>query len=172
MKEELDRLEAEHIIAKVEEPIEWVNPIVNVLKPNKQLRICLDPQKLNEAITREHYALPVASDRFARISGAKVYSTLDTTAGFHQIELEEQSSYYTTFITAYGRYRYLSLPFGVKSAPEVMHKAIEGVECYIDDILVWGRDQAEHDERLRKVLQKCREEKPSKRTNAKSHSRQ
>ena len=48
----------------------------------------------------------------------------------------------------------------------LMHKAIsqmldciEGVECYIDDILVWGRDQAEHDERLRKVLQKCREEK-------------
>ena len=56
----------------------------------------------------------------------------------------------------------------MKSAPEVMHKAIEGVECYIDDILVWGKDQAEHDERFRKVLQKCREEKPSKRTNAKS----
>ena len=143
-----------------------MNPIVNVLKPNMQLRICLDPQKLNEAITREHYALPVASDIFERISGANVYSTLDATAGFQQIELEEHSSYYTTFITAYGRYRYLRLPFGVKSAPEVMHKAIsqmfdsiEGVECYIDDILVWGRDQAEHDERLRKVLQKCREEK-------------
>ena len=59
------------------------------LKPNKQLRICLDPQKLNEAIMREHYALPVASDIFARISGAKVYSTLDATAGFHQIELED-----------------------------------------------------------------------------------
>ena len=61
---------------------------------------------------------------------------------------------------------YLRLPFGVQSAPEVMHKAIsqmfyniEGVECYIDDILVWGRDQAEHDDRVRKVLQKCREEK-------------
>ena len=54
----------------------------------------------------------------------------------------------------------------MKSAPEVMHKAIskmfdsiEGVECYIDDILVWGRDQAERDERLRKVIQKCEEEK-------------
>ena len=104
LKEELDRLEAENIIAKVEEPTEWVNPIVNVLKPNEQLRICLDPQKLNEAIMREHYVLPVASDIFARISGAKVYSTLDATAGFHQIELEEQNSYYTTFITAYGRY--------------------------------------------------------------------
>ena len=71
-----------------------------------------------------------------------------------------------TFITAYGRYRYLRLPFGVKSAPEVMHKAISqmhdsigGVECYIVDILVWGRDQAEHDGRLRKVLQKCRRKK-------------
>ena len=48
LKEELDRLEAEHIIVKVEEPTKWVNPIVNVLKPNKQLRICLDPQKLND----------------------------------------------------------------------------------------------------------------------------
>ena len=85
LKEELDRLEAEHIIAKVEEPTEWVNPIVNVLKPNKQLRICLDPQKLNEAIMREHYALAVAADIFARISGAKVYSTLDATAGFTRL---------------------------------------------------------------------------------------
>ena len=101
LKEELDRLEAEHIIAKVEKPTEWVNHIVNVLKPNKQLRICLDPQKLNEAIMREHYALPVSSEIVARIGGAKVYSTLDATAGFHQIELEEQSSYYATLITAY-----------------------------------------------------------------------
>ena len=85
MQEELDRLEAENIIAKVEEPTEWVNPIVNVLKPNKQLRICVDPQKLNEAIMREHYALPIASDIFARISGAKVYSTLDATAGFTRL---------------------------------------------------------------------------------------
>ena len=75
LKEELERLERENIIVKVEEPTEWVNPIVCVVKPNKQLRICLDPKKLNEAIMREHYMLPLASDIFARISSAKVFST-------------------------------------------------------------------------------------------------
>ena len=60
--------------------------------------------------------LLVASYIFARISRTKVYSTRDATAGFHQIDLVEQSNYYTTFITAYSRYRYLSLPFGVTSA--------------------------------------------------------
>ena len=68
LKEDLDRLEAEHIIANVGEPTKWINPIINVLKPNKQLRNRLNLQMLNEAIMREHYALPVASYIFARIN--------------------------------------------------------------------------------------------------------
>ena len=66
-------------------------------------------------------------------------------------------------MTDFGRCRYLRLPFGIKSAPEVMHETIsqmfdniEGVECYIADILIWGKDQAEHDARLIQVLETCR----------------
>lgn len=55
------------------------------------------------------------------------------------------------------------MPFGLNSGPEIFHRAmrtilenIEGVECYIDDILIWASSEEEHDERLRKVLQRCK----------------
>ena len=68
---------------------------------------------------------------------------------------------YTTFITPFGRFHFNRLPFGIASAPEhfqrMMAEVIEGLEgvvCHIDDLLVWGRDQEEHDARLHGVLQR------------------
>ena len=78
--------------------------------------------------------------------------------------LDEESSLLTTFSTVFGRYRFTRLPFGIHSAQEVFHKRlhellgdIPGVETDIDDILVWGRTQEEHDERLVNLLQRTRE---------------
>ena len=131
------------IITKVTEPTEWVNPIVTVRKPSGDLRICLDPLELNKAIRREHYAIPTPSEIVARLHGSKFFSVLDATSGFLQIPLDEESSYLTTFATPSGRYRFLRLPFGIRSAPKVFHRTIvelfqdiEGVETYIDDILI------------------------------------
>ena len=77
---------------------------------------------------------------FSRICGCRVFSTLDATSGFLQLELDEASSYLTTFATPFGRYRFLRLPYGISSAPEVFHRTvnelffdIEGVETYVDD---------------------------------------
>lgn len=58
VKQELQRMEDEHVIAKVTEPTDWVSPIVIVTKKDGSLRICLDPRKLNEAIKRPHYQMP------------------------------------------------------------------------------------------------------------------
>ena len=72
----------------------------------------------------------------------------------------------TTFITPFGRYRFTRLPFGITSGPEVFQSVMrqllegtEGNECIIDDILVWGETTQEHDNRLRQVLERCREER-------------
>jgi hypothetical protein len=88
----LSEMETSGTIAKVTTPTDWVHPIVNVLKPDGSLRVCLDPTELNRCIKREHYALPTATEIFADISSSRVFSTLDARSGFLQLELDEESS--------------------------------------------------------------------------------
>lgn len=76
-----------------------------------------------------------------------------------------KSSKLCTFNTPYGRYKFLRLPYGISSAAEVFSKQfkdifkdIDGCEPYVDDLIVWGKDKAEHDYRLNLVLQRVREQ--------------
>ena len=82
LKAELGRMCKLKVIEKVSYPTEWLNPIVIVEKPGKQLRICLDPRELNKAIKREHYQLPTVEEIASRLAGAQVFSTLDANSGF------------------------------------------------------------------------------------------
>ena len=163
VKEELDRMQQIGVIEPVEQPTEWVSSMVTIVKPNK-LRICVDPRRLNEAVLREHYPLLTVEEVVSRIPGAKYFSTFDAASGFWQIPLDEASSRLTTFNTPFGRYKFNCLPFGISSAPEVfqrvMHQmfdSIEGCEIIMDDILVWGATEEEHDERVVRVLNRARE---------------
>lgn len=163
LKSTLDSMESTGTIAKVRIPTDWVHPIVNVLKPNGSLRVCLDPTELNRCIKREHFTLPTATEIFSKLANSTVFTTLDATSGFLQLELDEESSYLTTFATPYGRYRFLRLPYGISSAPEVFHRTIneifsdiQGVETYVDDLLIHAQTQEEHDSILVKVLDRCR----------------
>lgn len=164
LKEELARMEKLEVIKKIDEPTEWVSSLVIVQKKTGALRICLDPRDLNRAIRREHFKLPTREEIMAQFAGAKWFSKLDASSGFWQLRLDEQSSRLCTFNTPEGRYRFLRLPYGILSAPEVYHKTIHmifehipGVETMMDDVIVWGATREEHDERLRQVLDKTRE---------------
>ena len=113
---------------------------------------------------REHYPLGTIDEVIANMPNAKYFSKLDAVTGFWQIRLDEASSKLCTFNTPYGRYRFTRMPFGIKSAPEVFQKVmsqmvldIEGAEAIIDDILVWGATQEEHDQRLKRVLDRSKE---------------
>lgn len=86
------------------------------------------------------------------IPGAKVFSVLDAKSGYMQIKLNNESSYLTTSNTPIGRFRWLRLPSGIKSAPEIyqrnmdqMQEGIEGAFAIMDDILIAGRDREHHD---------------------------
>ncbi|MCG7876437.1 MAG: RNase H-like domain-containing protein [Candidatus Thiodiazotropha endolucinida] len=162
VKKALRDMEKDGVIRAVDEPTDWVNSMVIVEKPNKKLRICLDPRNLNTAIKREHFQLPTIEEITSRMSGAKVFSKLDGKNSYWQLKLDCESQLLTTFNTPYGRYCYLRTPFGIKSAQEVYQKRIsqlfeglEGVETDIDDILIWGRSKEEHDQRLRLALKRC-----------------
>lgn len=164
LKKELDRMTQLGVIERVEQPTDWVNSITCVKKPNGKFRVCLDPKDLNENIKREHYQIPKREEITSEMAGAQFFSKLDASQGFWQLKLDAESSKYCTFNTPFGRYCFLRLPFGIKSAPEIFQKAIEriteglvGTRVYIDDIVVWGNTRQEHDERLTRLLQRVQE---------------
>ena len=165
LKSTLCDMEQMGVIRKVDEPTDWVSSVVIVEKPNSnKLRICLDPKDLNNAIKREHLELPTLEEITSRMAGAKVFSKIDLNHGYWQQTLDQESQLLTTFNTPFGRYCYKRLPFGIKCAQEVFQKRISqhfdsmpGVETDIDDILIWGATEDEHDSRLEKVLKKCAE---------------
>lgn len=161
VQDELKRLESEDIIRPIEMPTDWCAPIVAVPKKDGKIRLCVDFTKLNESVKREHFPLPSSDQLLAQLDGAKIFSKLDCNSGFHQIMLHEDSQKLTTFITPFGRYCYKRLPFGISSGPEIFHRemthilsGIPGVICDIDDVLVSGRSQQEHDRRLKIVLER------------------
>lgn len=159
----LSQMEKQEVIRKVDEPTDWVSSLAIVDKPNtNDLRICLDPKHLNEAIKREHFQLPTIEEITTRMAGATKFTKLDANSGYWQIPLDTESQLLTTFSTPFGRYCFLRMPFGIKSAQEVFQKRISqnfgdlpGVETNIDDIIIWGNDD-NHDERVRKALERCK----------------
>ncbi|VDI74829.1 Hypothetical predicted protein [Mytilus galloprovincialis] len=138
----------------------------------------IDFTKLNESVKRENYPLPAVKESLAN---ARMFTKLDANSSFWQTNLAEESRPLTTFITPFGRYCCNRLPFGInsQSANEFFQKRMSetvegypGVLCHMDDVLVFGASQEEHDERLEKILEaigkadltlneKCEFSKPS-----------
>ena len=161
VKQELDKMEAMGVITKIDNPTQWCAGMVVVPKKNGKIRICVDLKPLNESILREIHPLPRVDETLAQLCGAKVFSKLDANSGFWQIPLEKSSQPLTTFITPFGRYHFTKLPFGISSAPEHFQKrmsrilsGLDGVQCLMDDVLVYGKDEEEHDSRLMETLQR------------------
>lgn len=143
VKHELDDMERQGVIRKVEGPSEWCAGMVPVWKPSGAVRISVDLTDLNRNVLRERYALPTVDETLGLLSGATVFSKLDANSGFYQIKLASESQLLTTFITPYRRYCFQRLPFGITSAPEYFQKRMSeilngmpGVVNLIDDILI------------------------------------
>ena len=147
LKKELDALVQQGIIIKVDEPTDWVNSLVCVTKSNGTLRLCLDPKDLNRAIKRPHHRTPTLDEVLPRLSDAKYFSIVDARSGYWNIQLDHESSLYTTFNSPHGRYRFLRLPFGLICAQDIFQKKVDeafgdlpGVTGIADDIVIYGRD--------------------------------
>ena len=169
VRKSLDDMEKKGVISKVTQPTDWCAPMVPVLKPSepgaeKKVRICVDYKRLNQSIKREKFSLPTFDELTGKLAGARKFSKLDAASGFYQIPLEKSAQEATTFITPFGRYKYHRLPMGISLAPEIYQRKmtelltdLEGVICSMDDVLVYGKDDASHDERLRKVMERIRQ---------------
>ena len=158
---ELQRMEKNGVIERVTEATDWCAPMVPVMKKGGGVRICVDLKKLNRAIKRQRYMLPTIEDITHKLQGSKIFTKLDATSGFWQLPLDEETARLTTFITPFGRYFFRRLPFGISIAPEVFQRTMEsilrdidGVEEYMDDILVHADCQEKHDKILGLVLER------------------
>jgi hypothetical protein len=114
--------------------------------------------------------MPTVDDLLPKLSNAKVFSTLDAKSAFHQLKLDEPSSYLTTFESVFGRYRWLRCPYGISPMPEIFqhrfHAAtsnLKGIYSIADDVLIAGSGdtieaaEIDHDKNLRALLERCRE---------------
>ncbi|XP_035234277.1 uncharacterized protein K02A2.6-like, partial [Stegodyphus dumicola] len=155
----LSELERQGIIAKVDQPLNWVSNLVIIEKANGSLRICLDPQDLNKAIKREHVLIPTIEEILPKLCNKSIYSVLDLKDGFFQIALDGNSSDLCTFSTPFGCYKFLRLPMGISCAPEIFQKRnlenfgdIPGVLVYFDDILIAASTIQEHDKNFNRGM--------------------
>ena len=163
VKHELRRMTEMGVITPVDEETEWVSGMVAADKKGNEVRICIDPRYLNEALLRPHYPMRTVDDVLSRVPEGKVFAVFDMKSGFWHIPLSEQSSYLSTFNTPFGRYRYLRMPYGIKTGSEVFQQAMDKMftgypcEIIVDDMLIVGEDDADLECKVRQVLDRCRE---------------
>ena len=156
---ELDRLVSEGIISPITNS-PWAAAIVPVMKPDNTVRICGDYKlTVNKAARLDTYPIPNLQDLFSNMAGAKIFSKLDMSQAYAQLCLEEESKKFTVINTHKGLFQYNRLCFGVSSAPGIFQRTMEqllqgipGCICFLDDILIIGSDNQEHEKRLRLVL--------------------
>ena len=166
LKKQLDDLIAHGFIVPSKSP--YGAPILFVKKKDGSMRMCMDYRALNDQTVKNSYPLPRVEDLLDQLQGAKVFSKIDLRSGYHQILIHEQDTWKTAFRSRYGLYEFKVLPFGLTNAPahfmalmqEVFHELLDTcVVVFLDDVLIYSRNEQEHDEHLSRVLQLLRQHK-------------
>jgi len=142
-----------------------VAPIVPVPKRDGSIRICGNFKvTINPFLCADQYPLPKLNDLMACLTGGQLFTKLDLTVAYQQMLLDEESSKLVVINTHQGLYCYTGLPFGVASAPAVFQRAMDSilqgmphVICFLDDILIAGTTEAEHDKNLEEVLRRLQD---------------
>ncbi|KAA3472669.1 DNA/RNA polymerases superfamily protein [Gossypium australe] len=133
----------------------WGAPVLFVKKKDGSMRLCIDYRQLNKVTIKRKYPLPRIDDLFDQLKGATVFSKIDLRSGYYQLRVKDLDVLKTTFRTRYGHYEFIVTPFGLTNAPAVFMDRIfrpyldRFVVVFIDDILIYSRDESEHAEHLR-----------------------
>ena len=126
----------------------------------------MDYRPLNVVTIKNKYPLPRIDLLFDQLVGARVFSKIDLRSGYHQIKIRPNDIPKTAFSTRYGLYEYLVMSFGLTNAPAYfmylmnsvfMIELDKFVVVFIDDILIYSRNEEEHATHLRVVLQHLRD---------------
>ena len=178
VQREIESLECAGVITK--SMSKWASPIVVVPKksaPGEPLkrRLCVNFRKVNElqqeVITAGKtkgqisiHPLPKIDEMYAKLKGAKVFSTIDLRSGYHHITLGKSSRAKTAFVMPFGKYEFLMVSFGLAQAPAyfqlLMNKVLNGLKfamMYLDDIIIFSENESQHLEHLETVFSCLRE---------------
>jgi hypothetical protein len=140
----------------------WDRPALFVKKKDQSLRLCVDYRSLNAVTIKNKYPLPCINILFDQLAGAKVFFKVDLHSGYHQIKISLKDVSKTAFSTRYGLYEYLVMSFGLTNAPAhfmylmnsvFMSELSKFIVIFIDDILVYSKNEEEYEKHLRVILQ-------------------
>ena len=138
-----------------------------VKKKDGTLRLYIDYRQLNKLTIKNKYLLPRVYDFFDQLKGASIFSKIDLRYGYHQLRIKDVDVHKTAFRTRYGHYEFLVMLFGLTNAPatfmDLMNRVFQSyvdqfVVVFIDDILVYSKDQENHESHFRVVLKTLRKE--------------
>lgn len=140
----------------------WGTPLVPVLKSNGDIRICADYKStVNPYIKDYKFSLPLIEDLFAALNGGQLFTKLDMSNAYNQVELEEESQSLLAWSTQEGLFAPTRLPFGISPAcsmfQSIRFRTLQGcigVICFLDYILIAGTNHRDHLENLRVVFNK------------------
>ncbi|GJU74529.1 putative reverse transcriptase domain-containing protein [Tanacetum coccineum] len=146
----------------------WGAPILFIKKKDGSFRMCIDYRDLNKLTVKNRYPLPRIDDLFDQLQGSSIYLKIDLRSGYHQLRVREQDIPKMAFRTRYGYYEFQVMPFGLTNAHAVFMDLMNRV-CkpylykfvivFIDDILIYSRDEKEHEEHLNVILELLKKEK-------------
>ena len=164
VKEEINKLLEAGVIR--ESHSSWSAPIVVVPKVDGGKRMCVDYRALN-AISRTYiWPMPRIDDILAKWGKAKFFTTLDLRSGYYHIALDKDAIKKTAFVTPFGKYEYLKVPFGLAQAPSYfqnfMNKVLNGLNftlAYLDDIIIFSETVEQHLKQIQIVLNRLRQAK-------------
>ena len=151
---------------RVDKTLEWCNSFVLVPKAYGKVRLCLDPAWLNQALIRPVHRGLTLNDILPKLNNVQYMSIIDASSGYHNLKLDKQLTYLTTFSCPFGRYQYKCLPFGAAPAGDMLQCKIDkifndmpNVFGIADDILIIGyeKDGADHDKAVYDVLRQCQD---------------
>ncbi|GJW14470.1 putative reverse transcriptase domain-containing protein [Tanacetum coccineum] len=146
----------------------WGAPVLFVKKKDGSFRMCIDYRELNKLTVKNRYPLLRINDLFDQLQGSSVYSKIDLRSGYHQLRIKEEDIPITAFRTRYGHFEFQVMPFGLTNAPAVFMDLMNRV-CkpyldkfvivFIDDILIYSKNDEEHEKHLKIILELLKEEK-------------
>ncbi|GKA92318.1 putative reverse transcriptase domain-containing protein [Tanacetum coccineum] len=146
----------------------WGAPVLFVKKKDGSFKMCIDYRELNKLTINNHYPLPRIDDLFDQLQGSSIYSKIDLRSGYHQLRVREQDIPKTAFRTRYGHYEFQVMPFGLTNALVVFMDLMtrvckpyldKFVSVFINDILIYSKDEKEHEEYLKAILELLKKEK-------------
>jgi hypothetical protein len=164
LKKQLTELQEAGYIRPSSSP--WGAPVLFVQKKDGSQRMCVDYRSLNDVTVKNKYLLPHIEDLFDQMRGARVFSKIDLRSGYHQMKIRPSDIPKTAFSTQYGLYEFTVMSFGLTNAAayfmNLMNKVFmeyldRFVVVFIDDILIYSKNESDHEEHLRLVLQKLRD---------------